>query len=318
MPTYLVTGGAGFIGSHLVTALLREGHRVRIVDNLSTGRRERLCAGAECVEADITDLDAIRPAFRGVDGVFHVAALPRVQFSIEHPRESNAANITGTLHVLEAAREAGVRRVVYSASSSAYGDQPTMPLHEGMTPSPKSPYGLQKYVGEGYCKTYTLCHGLGTVSLRYFNVYGPGMPDEGAYNTVIAIFLRQRRAGQPLTITGDGTQTRDFTHVRDVVRANMLAMASAKVGSGETMNIGAGSNHSVNEVARMIGGPVVHVPPRLEPHDTLADNRRARELLGWIPQERFEDGIRELLALHGIREAVGSDARSEVLTPQAA
>lgn len=300
MSTYLVTGGAGFIGSHLVGALLAEGHRVRVLDNFSTGRRERMHPDAELIEADIINLDAIQPAFRGVDGVFHVAALPRVQFSIEHPLESNAANITGTLHVLEAAREVGVRRVVYSASSSAYGDQPTLPLHEEMKPNPKSPYGLQKYVGEEYCKVYSLCHGLGTVSLRYFNVYGPGMPDEGAYNTVIAIFLRQRRAGEPLTITGDGTQTRDFTHVRDVVRANILAMTGANVGRGEVINIGAGSNHSVSEVAGLIGGPSysqTHLPSRLEPHDTLADNRRARELLGWAPQVLFEDGIRELRAM---------------------
>ncbi len=298
--TYLVTGGAGFIGSHLVEALLAEGHHVRIVDNFSTGKRSNLCTGAECVEADLTDLDTIRPAFRDVDGVFHVAALPRVQYSIEYPRESNAANITGTLHVLEAARESGVRRVVYSASSSAYGDQPTLPLHEEMKPNPKSPYGLQKYVGEEYCNMYSLCHGLQTVSLRYFNVYGPGMAEEGAYNTVIAIFLRQRRNRELLTITGDGTQTRDFTHVRDVVRANMLAMTSERVGSGEVMNIGAGLNTSVNDVARMIGGPVTYTPPRLEPHDTLADNRRARELLRWTPQVRFEDGIRELLELNEI------------------
>ncbi|MDO8599596.1 MAG: NAD-dependent epimerase/dehydratase family protein [bacterium] len=298
--TYLVTGGAGFIGSHLTGALLRDGHRVRILDNFSTGRRDRLPVDAECIDADITNLDVIRPAFQGVDGVFHVAALPRVQYSIEHPIESNAVNITGTLHVLEAAREAGVHRVVYSASSSAYGDQLTLPLHEDMKPAPKSPYGLQKYVGEEYCKVYSLCHGLQTVNLRYFNVYGPGMSDEGAYNTVIAIFLRQRRAGEPLTIAGDGTQTRDFTHVRDVVRANMLAMTSAQVGHGETINIGAGSNHSVNEVAKLIGGPSVHIPARLEPHDTLADNRRARELLRWSPQVPFEDGIRELLDLHGL------------------
>lgn len=277
---------------------------MRILDNFSTGRRDRIPADAECIDADITDLDTIRPAFHGVDGVFHIAALPRVQYSIEHPIESNAVNIAGTLHVLEAAREAGVRRIVYSASSSAYGDQATLPLHEDMKPAPKSPYGLQKYVGEEYCKVYSLCHGLQTTNLRYFNVYGPGMPDEGAYNTVIAIFLRQRKAGEPLTITGDGTQTRDFTHVRDVVRANVLAMTSAKVGSGEVINIGAGSNHSVNEVAKLIGGPIVYTPPRLEPHDTLADNRRAQELLGWVPQVPFEDGIRELLALHGLSVSV--------------
>lgn len=304
---YLVTGGAGFIGSHLVDTLLTAGHRVRVLDNFSTGKRARVPAGVDLVEADIANFDAMRGAFRGVDGVFHTAALPRVQYSIEHPRESNAANITGTLHVFEAAREAGVRRVVYSASSSAYGDQP-LPLREDMKPNPKSPYGLQKYVGEEYGKVYALCHGLETVNLRYFNVYGPRMSDEGAYNTVIAIFLRQRKAGEPLTITGDGTQTRDFTHVRDVVRANMLAMTSAKVGNGEVMNIGAGQNHSVHEVARLIGGPVVHIPPRIEPHDTLADNRRAREFLGWEPTVPFAEGIRELLEINGLPVPASADA----------
>ncbi|MFH1099056.1 MAG: NAD-dependent epimerase/dehydratase family protein [Candidatus Uhrbacteria bacterium] len=302
MLTYVVTGGAGFIGSHLVESLVAAGHRVRIIDNFSTGKSANICVAAECVQADILDLDAIQPVFRGANGVFHFAALPRVQYSIEHPRETNAANITATLHVLEAARVAGVKRVVYSASSSAYGDQPTLPLHEDMKPNPKSPYGLQKLVGEEYCRIYSLCHNLETVSLRYFNVYGPRMADEGAYVTVISIFLRQRKANQPLTITGDGTQTRDFTHVRDVVRANALAMESPKVGHGEVINIGAGANQSVNEVARLIGGPVTYLPPRLEPHDTLADNRRARELLGWSPQARFEDGIGELLELHGLTE----------------
>jgi len=303
MSTYVVTGGAGFIGSHLVEALLAAGHRVRVVDNFSTGKRSNVAAGAELVEADLTNLDAIRPAFRGVDGVFHVAALPRVPFSIDHPIESNAANVTGTLHALEAAREAGVRRVVYSASSSAYGDQPTLPLREEMKTAPKNPYGLQKYVGEEYCRVYASCYPIETVSLRYFNVYGPRMADEGAYVTIMSIFIRQRTARQPFTIVGDGTQTRDFTHVRDVVRANMLAMTSPNAGHGEALNIGAGQNRSVNEVAVAIGGPgypKTHLPPRREAQHSLADHRRARELLGWVPREQFEDGVREILAAHGL------------------
>ncbi|MDO8425103.1 MAG: NAD-dependent epimerase/dehydratase family protein [bacterium] len=302
MSLYVVTGGAGFIGSHLVEALLHEGHRVRIIDNFSTGKRERIPGNADVdvVEQDLRDFDAVRSALRGADGVFHLAALPSVQYSIEHPRETNAANITATVHVLEAARDAGVRRVVYSASSSAYGDQPSPQLREDMKPNPMSPYGLQKYVGEEYCKVFSLCHGIQTVSLRYFNVYGPRMADEGAYVTVIAIFLRQRKAGEVLTITGDGTQTRDFTHVRDVVRANMLTMVSPKVGKGEVMNIGAGNNRSVNDVARAVGGPVTYLPARIEPHDTLADITRAQELIGWVPTVAFVDGIRELLTLHGI------------------
>lgn len=313
MSTYLVTGGAGFIGSHLTDALLREGHRVRIVDNFSTGKRSNICVGAECIEADLTDLEAIRPAFRGIDGVFHVAALPRVPFSLQHPVESNAANVTGTLHVLEAARESGVKRVVYSASSSAYGDQPTLPLREDMKAMPKNPYGLQKYVAEEYCRIYAECLGIETVSLRYFNVYGPRMADEGAYVTVISIFIRQRKAGQPFTIVGDGEQTRDFTHVRDVVRANLLAMASPRVGHGEALNIGAEQNRSVNAVAAAIGGPQypkTFLPPRIEAQHSLADTRRARELLGWVPQERFEDGIREILESQGLAQVTSSQLQA--------
>ena len=292
---FLVTGGAGFIGSHIVEALLKRGDRVRVLDNFSTGKRENLIAGAEVFEADIRDPQAIAPAFTGVDGVFHLAALPRVQLSIEQPRETHDANINGTLNVLLAAKEAGVKRVVYSASSSAYGDQDMLPLHEDMRPNPKSPYGLQKYVGEHYARLASLFWGVETVSLRYFNAYGPRMAFGGAYVTVISVFLQQKAKGEALTITGDGTQTRDFTYVGDIVRANLMAMESVRVGKGEVMNIGAGSNHSVTEVAAMIGSLVVHIAPRVEPHDTLADIRLAKELLGWGPQTQFEDGLKETI-----------------------
>ncbi|MEK7211716.1 MAG: NAD-dependent epimerase/dehydratase family protein [Patescibacteria group bacterium] len=292
---YLVTGGAGFIGSNLVDHLVADGHRVKIIDNLSTGKRENLNPAAELIIADITKYDEIAPHFAGMDGVFHLAALPRVQVSIENPRATHDANINGTFNVLLAAKEARVKRLVYSASSSAYGEPESLPLKETMRPNPKSPYGLQKYVGEHYARLFSMFYGLETVSLRYFNVYGPRMASEGAYCTVIAVFLRQKREGKPLTICGDGTQTRDFTHVRDVAAANILAMDSLNVGRGEVINIGAGNNHSVNEVAELIGGAVEHLPPRVEPHDTLADNSLARELLGWEPKVRFEDGVGELL-----------------------
>lgn len=288
---YLVTGGAGFIGSHLVQTLLDEGHSVRVLDNLSTGKRENIDARADFQEADIRHLDAIRPLFSGIDGVFHVAALPRVQLSIEQPSETNEINITGTLNVLIAARDGGVKRVVYSASSSAYGDPISLPLREDMKPAPKSPYGLQKYVGEEYARLASMFWGIETVNLRYFNVYGPRMASDGAYVTVIAIFNRQKLAGEPLTITGDGTQTRDFTFITDVVRANMLAMQSTKVGKGEVINIGAGSNQSVLDVAKRIGGRITYLPARVEPHDTLADRTRAKELLGWEPDVPFSEGI---------------------------
>jgi UDP-glucose 4-epimerase len=293
----IVTGGAGFIGSHLVRGLANAGHEVVTVDLASPKERAE---GVRYEQADIRDADALKKIFEGADAVFHLAALPRVQYSLEHPVETNDVNVVGTLNVLLAARDAGVRRVVYSASSSAYGDQPVMPLKEHMLPQPKSPYGLQKYIGEHYARIFSEAYGVETVSLRYFNVYGPGASDEGAYALVIAKFFKQIREGKPLTITGDGTQTRDFTNVRDVVRANMLAAESDKVGKGEVINIGAGRNISVNQIAELIGGPVEHIAPRLEPHDTLADNSRAKELLGWEPTVSIEEGIAELKQLEGI------------------
>lgn len=293
---YLVTGGAGFIGSNLVDALVKAGHKVTVLDNLSTGKKTNLNPKAKFIKADICDLKKIKPAFKGIDGVFHIAAIPRVQLSIEQPLETNEANVTGTLNVLLAAKDAGVKRIVYSASSSAYGDATTFPLQENLPPRPMSPYGLQKYIGEEYARLFALLYGFPTVSLRYFNVYGPRMADSGAYLTVIKAFLMMKAAGKPLTITGDGTQTRDFTHVFDVVAANMLAMESPNVGHGEVMNIGSGKNYSVNQIAEFIGGKSTHIAARLEPHDTLADNSLAKKLIGWEPKEDLPSAIRKLLA----------------------
>ncbi len=290
----VVTGGAGFIGSHLVAELLAEGYQVRVVDNLSGGKREKVPSGAEFFEQDVSDTHALAPVMEGADYVFHLAALPRVQDSIERPLETNKVNVDGTLSVLKAAQDAGVSRVVYSASSAAYGDQEVMPLTEDMPANPKSPYGLQKYIGELYCRLWNEIYGLQTVSLRYFNAYGSGASAEGAYALVIARFLQQRVEGKPMTITGDGTQTRDFAHVRDVVRANLLAAQSEKVGKGEVINIGAGKNNSIVEVAELIGGPIEYVPARLEPHDTLADASLAQELLGWKAEVSLQQGIAEL------------------------
>lgn len=291
----LVTGGAGFIGSHLTRALIERGDQVTVVDNLSTGKQSNIHPQANFIKADIRDLDAIKPAFTDVEGVFHVAALPRVQVSIENPLETNEVNINGTLNVLMASREAKVKRLVYSASSSAYGDSSVLPLIEDMKPAPISPYALQKYVGEEYMKLAAMFWGLATVSLRYFNVFGPNMASEGAYVNVIAIFNRQTINNQPLTITGDGQQTRDFTYVDDVVRANLLAMASSKVGRGEVMNIGNSDNQSVNQIAAVIGGPTVNIPARVEPHDTLADTSKAKELIGWQPQISFSEGLQKTI-----------------------
>lgn len=296
----VVTGGAGFIGSHVADALVERGLDVHVIDNLSTGKRERLNTRAVFHEVDIRNPAALGPIFRGADGVFHTAALARVQPSIQDPRTSHDVNINGTLNVLLAARDAGVKRVVYSASSSAYGDQERLPLTEDMTPRPMSPYALQKLVGEYYCRLFAELYELKTVSLRYFNVYGLRASTDGPYALVIGRFLEQRAQGEPMTIVPDGTQSRDFTHVEDVVRANLLAMDSSNVGRGEVVNIGGGKEHTVLEVARLVGGPTVFIEPRVEPKRTLADTSRAKDLLGWAPAVRFEDGIAELKAMHAI------------------
>ena len=293
MKNVVVVGGAGFIGSHLVDALVQKGCDVLVVDNLSGGKRENINPAAQFEIADIRDAARLPGLLKRADTVFHLAALPRVQYSIEHPQETNDVNVTGTLNVLEAARIAGAKKVVYSASSSAYGDQPVMPLVETMPANPKSPYGLQKYIGELYCRVYSQVYGLSTVSLRYFNVYGPRFNAEGAYALVIGKFLMQTKEGKPMTITGDGTNTRDYTHVNDVVRANILA-AEQDVAGGEVFNIGAGQEYSTNEVAKFIGTAIEYIPKRLEPKRTLADNRKARDILGWQPQIMLPEGIEDL------------------------
>lgn len=303
MSVYLVTGGAGFIGSHLAEALLAQGHTVRILDNISTGKRENIPAGAQLFEADFCELEAIRPAFEGVEGVFHVGALPRVPFSIAQPVESAKNNIMGTLNVLVAARDAKVKRLVYSASSSAYGNQEHLPLTPDMRPNPLNPYALQKYVGELFCQQFSSLYGIETVSLRYFNVYGPRMANDGAYVTVIAIFMRQVKAGEVLTIDGDGEQTRDFTHVKDVVGANMAAMKSPKVGAGEVLNVGNGQRYSVNYIANKISKNILRrESPRgkSDARDTQADITLTRQLLDWNPKIDFENGLADLLREEGI------------------
>ena len=290
----VVTGGAGFIGSHIVDALIEHGFNVHVIDNLVGGNREHVNKEARFYKIDLKDLAAIRPVIKGAQYVFHTAALLRVQYSIEYPIETNETNVGGTLNVLIASKEGGVRKVIYSASGSVYGDQEKMPLVETMQASPKSPYGLQKYIGELMCKLWSDIYKLPTVSLRYFNVYGPRFNSEGAYALVIGKFLKQRCEGKPMTITGDGEQTRDFIHVYDVVRANMLAAESTTILSGEVFNIGAGNNFSVNQIAEFIGGETTYIPARLEPKHSQADSTRARELLGWEPKITLEKGIKEL------------------------
>ncbi len=301
MTKVLVTGGAGFIGSNLTDRLIRDGHEVLILDNLSTGKKENLNPDADFKQCDIADHESIAPHFAGVEAVFHAAALARIQPSIQDPLPANQTNITGTLNVLWAAKNAGVKKLIYCASSSAYGDQDKFPLTEDMIPKPKSPYSVQKYVGELYCTLFSKLYDLPTVSLRYFNVYGPKQILEGAYAAVIGIFLKQIASGQPMTLVENGDQIRrDFTHISDVVEANMLAWRS-DMGGGELFNIGRGKNYSIKEVAEMIGGQITHIPRR--PGDaliTLADNTKARKMLGWEPKVNIEEGIAELKKIHGL------------------
>lgn len=288
----LVTGGAGFVGSHIVDALIERGDDVIIVDNLSTGKKDNINPEATLVEADLRDLDAIKPHFAGVDYVFHEAALARVQPSIEDPITYHDHNVNATLNVLVAAKDAGVKKVVYAASSSAYGDQERMPLTEDMPANAISPYGLQKYIGEEYCWLFSYVYKLPTVCLRYFNVFGPRMVREGAYASVVAIFLSQREEGKPLTIVGDGKQQRTYTFVKDIARAN-IAAAQSDIADGRAINAGQSNEYSVNEIADMIGGEQTHVEPRIEPRRNLCDNTLAKELLGWEPEITLEDWIKE-------------------------
>jgi nucleoside-diphosphate-sugar epimerase len=291
----IVTGGAGFIGSNLVDGLVEEGFEVHVVDSLIAGKKENVNSKAVLHVVDIRDLDSLIKIFDSAKYVFHLAALPRVQYSIEHPVETNEVNVSGLLNVFVAAEKNKVKRIIYSASGSAYGDQEKMPLTEDMTPSFKSPYGLHKYIGELYASVFAEVYGIETVSLRYFNIYGPRQSGEGAYALVIARFLKQKMEGAPMTITGDGEQTRDFVHVKDAVRANLLAMKSDRVGKGEVVNIGAGKNISVNKIAELIGGEIEYIPARLEPRHSLADISKAKELLGWSPLIEIEEGIKEFL-----------------------
>ncbi len=302
---YLVTGGAGFIGTNLVIALKNAGHEVKVVDNFSGGRKEeRIQKEVEYVEGDIRDFDLLLREMEGVDGVFHLAALPRVTYSVDHPQETHDVNVNGTLNVLLAARDRKVKRVVFSSSSSTYGDQPRemFPLKEDtVVKKPIAPYALHKFIGEQYCRLFSELYSLETVSLVYFNVYGPHVDPKGAYALVIGRFLEQVKNGEPMTVCGDGEYFRDYTHVSDVARANILAMSSDSVGKGEMINIGNNNPHSVNEIVAMIGGKHVMVPPR--PGDGRyfrADITKAKSLLNWEPTITLEEGIAKLKKEWGI------------------
>ena len=304
MASYLITGGAGFIGSHLAEALLGRGERVRVVDSLVTGKRENLAhlAGVELIEGDLADLAVARQAMAGVDYVLHQAAIPSVPRSVEDPITSNRANIDASLNVLVAARDAKVRRLVYAGSSSAYGNSPTLPKVETMGTAPLSPYALQKLVAEQYCQMFTRLYGLETVTIRYFNVFGPRQDPSSPYSGVISLFIRALVEGRQPTIYGDGEQTRDFTYVANVVDG-VLRACTAKDASGEVINVATGGRISLNllfatlkDLTRASVEPVYVADRAGDVRDSQADITKARTLLGYEPSVTLEQGLEKTVA----------------------
>lgn len=295
MKKAIVTGGAGFIGSNLVDKLIDNGVEVHIIDDLSTGFKENINPKATFWKQDISKLNPDKPwkELEGTDVVFHCAALARVQPSIKDPVHYDNINTGGTLKMLMLANNLKVKRFVYSASSSCYGDCTVFPTPESAPTNPLSPYGLQKYIGEQYCKMFSEVYGLDTVSLRYFNVYGERMNLEGAYKLVIAIFAGQMLDNKILTINNDGEQRRDFTYVQDIVDLNIRAATHSEELKGTSFNAGNGENFSVNELADMFGGEKTYGNKVLEPFQTLADNSKAKSILGWNPKGDLTSWIQE-------------------------
>ena len=302
MPRYLITGVAGFIGSNIAQELLRRGEEVRGFDDFSTGKRENLAnlkGKFEFRELTLLDASGVADACSGIDYVLHQAAIPSVPKSVIDPVSSHNANITGTLNLLLGARAAGVKRVVYAASSSAYGDTPTLPKHEEMLPHPISPYAVQKLTGELYHSSFTQVYGLETVSLRYFNIFGPRQDPTSQYSGVLAKFITQMLAGNPCTIFGDGEQSRDFTYVENAVNANLLACtASAEQVSGKVFNVATGTRFSLNQTFRLLaaitgytGEPQYAEPRAGDVKHSLADISRSRKALGFEPSVNFEEGL---------------------------
>lgn len=300
---YLVTGGAGFIGSNITAALVAAGERVRVLDNLATGRWENLDGIAEQshierIEGDIRDAAAVAKAMEGVEVVFHEAALGSVPRSVDTPIESDSVNTGGTVTVLDVARRSGVRRLVFAASSSAYGETEVLPKHEGLEPMPLSPYAVTKLACEHYLKVFASIYGIETLNLRYFNVFGPNQSPDGAYAAAIPRFVDAALAGRPVPIHGDGEQTRDFCYVDNAVRANLLGAACSKKLTGQVVNVAGGRRIGLNELVREIGRvlgrevAVSHGPPRAgDVRHSLADIGRARELLGYEPIYTWEEGL---------------------------
>ncbi|MFZ5365202.1 MAG: NAD-dependent epimerase/dehydratase family protein [Patescibacteria group bacterium] len=297
MSKFLITGGAGFIGANTIKYFLSQGHEVVSFDNYTAGKKEeRFHSPAKYVEGDIRDIDALNAVCaEGFDGIMHLAALPRVTYSVEHPRETHDTNITGTLNVLLAARDNNIEKVVFASSSSVYGNPDQFPVDENFVPKPISPYALHKFTGEQYCRIFSELFGLKTVVFRYFNVFGPYFDPEGPYALVIGKFIKQVKNGEPMTICGDGEYYRDYAHAFDVARANLLALTNDAVGKGEIINIGSNNPFSVNELAKLIGGEFIYVAER--PGDvrkTYADISKAKELLNWEPTISIEEGVAEL------------------------
>lgn len=295
---YVITGGAGFIGSNLVERLVKEGNEVHVIDNFSFGKLENCNKKAHYYNIDLSqksNFNQVKEVCKNADSVFHLACIARVQPSIKNPVEYEMNNTISTVNILKASVESNVRRFIYSSSSSVYGNPTNLPLKEDFKTNPLSPYGAQKLYGEILCKTFSKVYGLETVSLRYFNVYGEKQNIDGAYALVIGIFLNQRFNEKSLTVRGDGSQRRDFTYVGDVVRANILASRSEHVGSGEIINIGNGKNKSINEIASYVGGKIKYIEPVLEPFETLADNLKAKKLLNWEPKQDVKSWIKDYI-----------------------
>lgn len=299
MKKALVTGGAGFIGSHLVDKLLQEGYSVIVLDNFSTGRPENLKhqknnSNLEIIKADIVDLDSIKPYFKGIDHVFHLAALADIVPSIVNPLGYYRSNVDGTFSVVEASRIQGVKKIVYAASSSCYGIPDSFPTLETAQMRPQYPYALTKFLGEQLVLHWGQVYKIPVVSLRLFNVYGPRSRTSGTYGAVFGVFLAQKLNNKPFTVVGDGTQTRDFVFVTDV--ANAFFMAANSNCQQEAMNVGSGNTYSVNRLVELLKGEVVHIPKRPgEPDCTFADTAKIRKLLGWSPKVSFEQGVKYVL-----------------------
>jgi nucleoside-diphosphate-sugar epimerase len=308
MAKYLVTGGAGFIGSNIVKRLLNEGHEVRVIDNFSTGKKKNIepfLDKIDLLDGDFTDLDVARSAVKGMDYVIHTGAIPSVPRSVDDPIKTNNSNITGTLNLLIASRDEKVKRFVYSASSSAYGDSKVMPKEETMPTAPKSPYAIQKLVGEMYCQNFYKIYGLETVCLRYFNVFGPNQDPESVYSAVIPMFIKKIMKGETPVINGDGTTSRDFTYVDNNVDANLRACVAGSECAGEVINIACGYEVSLNELVQKINTEFkTDVKPEYKDErvgdvkHSLADISKAEKLLGYKPLVSFEDGLKKTIEFY--------------------